>query len=186
MTADSENAIKWALSPSDDQNFDSVSMRHSTIVDSEYAAERIWLHEMQHEHALNCHRLPPTGPVIIQIQMMTNATSSASDTQPTQEVVTATTCTQTIKKKIISWKVKIFYGILAISILTVAVAAVFSMLQDNGKKEMPTLGMPAMAPDLAPTLLGGMFYLASALYFIRQLQYSILPTHRTKFSPTRI
>lgn len=162
MVSVSEDVVKWVLSPYGDQNFDSVSMVQSTVVDSEYAAQRVWLHEIQQELAANGHRLPPTGAVNVQIQFVNNAASSVSDTQPTQEVVTTRNCTQTIKKKIICWKVRIFYGMLAISILTVAVGAVFLMLKGNGKIEKTTSGTPA----LAPTLLGGMFIIATALHYI--------------------
>lgn len=45
MAAVSRDAVNWALSPSDDQSFDSAFMGHPTVVDSDYVAYQIWAHE---------------------------------------------------------------------------------------------------------------------------------------------
>lgn len=89
MEDDSEDHEEWALSPYDDQSFDSVSMVQSTVVDSEYAANQVWAHELQQELGLYGLRLVPTGPTSAQIQMMKGATLSANVTQLIREFVTS-------------------------------------------------------------------------------------------------
>lgn len=53
MSATPATFIDWSLNPGDDENFDSVSMQQSSVVDSDYAANQIWMHELKRALALN-------------------------------------------------------------------------------------------------------------------------------------
>lgn len=90
-----------------------------------------------------------TGPFNVQIQMVNNADLPASVTQQTQEVVT----TKTKEKKTFGWKLKMFYGILAIFIPIAAVSVVFSMqatTETTTPLEMPTVSFLETIAPLSP------------------------------------
>lgn len=142
MPAVSINTIDWPLCPYDDENFDSVSIGQSSVVDSDYAANRIRLHETQREFSSSDQRLIPIGQVNLQIELVNTLNISTSETQPLQEAVATNT-----RKRKIGRKMKIFYGILAVLILTDVIAAVFSMLSDSWENKMTTPG-----PDTKTTM----------------------------------
>lgn len=98
-----ETLVDW---PYDDDNFDAVSNQSSAVVSSEYAANRIWIDELQHTLDSTNPRLP-VGSTNIQIQVVNNRTSSTNEDHPIEEIVPTINF---VSRSRSGWEKLIYYG----------------------------------------------------------------------------
>lgn len=150
MSTVSGAAVEWPLSPYDDDNFESISMGTSTVVDSEYAARKIWMSELQRE-LVKRNQLLPGGSMNVQIQVVNNSTSVTSGARNVEEIVATKDPEKKINrdhtdlgKKINPedtgrWKNQVFFVLVAILVLTAVSVVVLWMLHEQKHPGNPYL-----------------------------------------------
>lgn len=79
-----------------DYDFDSVSRRSSTVVDSDYAAERVRYHELNHQFRVPIEQTATTNAINIQIQVQNNRAIATSEVNSVERV----TYGENVKEKI--------------------------------------------------------------------------------------
>lgn len=129
----SEAIGEWSLGPYEDHNFDSVSMQQSTVIDSDYVANKIWMHELNHALELDAEGTPRKS-VNVQIEVVSKTTVS-SDIPRAEAVSTAPSEKEKRNRVVLKYSSLLKKVYTSLSLLIIAAVVVVVVVLSMGNKK---------------------------------------------------
>lgn len=141
-----EASGEFALSPYDN-DFDSVSMRSSTVVDSDYAADQVRRYERSHQFRVPIDQSAPSNAINVQIHVLNNGTSATGEVKSAGKVISRNSeekfrCVSRSRQQKLQIICLLIISLIIVVLVVTSVYGFFEKTHVNNKNFERTSGLP--------------------------------------------